>query len=86
MELFLYDVIINILIYITQKIEINQMNHNTKNEFLNNCNHEGEVIIKGARGTKVKVFFQGLHLTHDIFSLVYNLKFCILDAPFNTTF
>jgi hypothetical protein len=39
MELFLYDVIINILIYITQKFEISQMNHNTQNEFLNNCNH-----------------------------------------------
>jgi len=39
MELFLYDVIINILIYITQKFEISQMNHNIQNEFLNNCNH-----------------------------------------------
>jgi len=39
MELFLYDVIIDILIYITQKFEISQMNHNTQNEILNNCNH-----------------------------------------------
>jgi hypothetical protein len=32
-----------------------------------------ENMVKGARGTKVKVFFQGLHMTHVIFVLVYNL-------------
>jgi hypothetical protein len=62
------------------------MNYNTQNEFLNNCNHWAEIIIKGARGAKVKVFFQGLHMTCVIFALVYNLKFYILDAPFNTIF
>jgi hypothetical protein len=62
------------------------MNYNTQNEFLNNCNHCGEVIVKGAGVTKVKVFFQGLHMTCVIFALVYNLKFCVLDTPFNTTF
>jgi hypothetical protein len=59
------------------------MNYNTQNEFLNNCNQWGEVMVKGARGAKVKIFFQGLHMTHVIFALVYNLKFCILDASFN---
>jgi hypothetical protein len=49
----------------------------------------GEVMVKGAKGAKgakVKVLFQGLHMTRVIFVLVYNLKFCILDTPFNTTF
>jgi hypothetical protein len=59
------------------------MNYNTQNEFLNNCNHWGEVMVKGARGARVKIIFQGLHMTHVIFALVYNLKFCILDASFN---
>jgi len=36
-------------------------------------------MIEGARGVKVKVLFQGLHMTHVIFVLVYNLKFHILD-------
>jgi len=45
-----------------------------------------EITIKGARGAKIKVFFQGLHMTRAILTLVYNLKFCILDTPFNTTF
>ncbi len=37
-------------------------------------------MVKGAKGTKVKVLFQGLHVTHVIFMLVYNLKFCILNT------
>jgi len=45
----------------------------------------GENIIKGAKGAKVKVLFQGLHMTHVIPVLVYNLKFCILDTQSNTT-
>jgi len=46
----------------------------------------GEIMIKGAKGTKVKVLFQGLHMTCVIFVLVYNFKLYILDTPFNTTF
>jgi len=61
------------------------MNYNTQNEFLNNCNLWGEITIKGARGAKVKIFFQGLHMICVIFALVYNLQFCILDAQFNPT-
>jgi hypothetical protein len=34
----------------------------------------GEITVKGARGTKVKVFFQGLHMTCVIFALVYKLR------------
>jgi hypothetical protein len=39
----------------------------------------GENVVKGARSAKVKVLFQGLHITHIIFMLVYNLKFYILE-------
>jgi hypothetical protein len=39
-----------------------------------------EITIKGAKGAKVKVLFQGLHMTHVFFTFVYNLKFCILDT------
>jgi hypothetical protein len=38
------------------------------------------------KGAKVKVIFQGLHMTHVIFVLVYNFKLCISGTPFNTTF
>jgi hypothetical protein len=41
----------------------------------------GESIVKRAKHTKVKVFFQGLHTTHVIFVLVYNLVFSILGTP-----
>jgi hypothetical protein len=34
-----------------------------------------EIIVKGARGAKVKVFFQILHMTRVIFALVYTLNF-----------
>jgi hypothetical protein len=43
----------------------------------------GENTIKGSKGTKVKIIFQWLYMTHVIFVLVYNLKFCILDTQFN---
>jgi hypothetical protein len=46
----------------------------------------GEIMVKKARGAKVKVIFQGLHMTHVIFVLVYNLKFCISNTPFKITF
>jgi hypothetical protein len=43
----------------------------------------GENMIKEARGTKMKVFFQRLHIICVIFVLIYNLKICISD-PFST--
>jgi len=43
----------------------------------------GENMIKGARGIKAKVLFQGLQMTHVVSVLVYNFKFCILGTPFN---
>jgi hypothetical protein len=46
----------------------------------------GEITIKGVRGAKVKVFFQGLHMTLVIPTLVYNLKFYISDIPFSSSF
>jgi hypothetical protein len=45
-----------------------------------------EIMVNGAKGAKVKILFQGLHMTHVIPMLVYNLKFYILDTPFNTMF
>jgi hypothetical protein len=46
----------------------------------------GEIMIKTTKNAKVKILFQGLHMTRVIFVLVYNLKFCISNTPFNTTF
>jgi ABC-type uncharacterized transport system ATPase subunit len=43
-------------------------------------------MVKEAKGAKVKVLFQGLHMTRVIIQLVYNLKLCILDNPFSTAF
>jgi hypothetical protein len=43
-------------------------------------------MVKKARDAKVKVIFQGLHMTCVIYVLVYNLKFYILDTPFNIAF
>jgi hypothetical protein len=37
-------------------------------------------MVKGAKGAKVKVLFQGLHMTCVISILVYNSKFCISDT------
>ncbi len=33
----------------------------------------GETIVKGVRGAKAKNHFQGLHMTHVISMVVYNL-------------
>jgi hypothetical protein len=46
----------------------------------------GKITIKGAKGAKIKVFFQGLQMTHIIYVSVYNSKFCISNTPFNTAF
>jgi hypothetical protein len=46
----------------------------------------GEITVKRVRGAKVNVNFQGLQMTHVIFMLIYNLKFCILNIPFNIAF
>jgi hypothetical protein len=43
-------------------------------------------MVKGVKGAKVKVLFQGLHMTFDIFVLVYNFKISISNTPFNITF
>jgi hypothetical protein len=46
----------------------------------------GENTVKEARGTKVKVLFQGLHMTCVIYVLVYNFIICILTTVINTAF
>jgi hypothetical protein len=46
----------------------------------------GEIMVKGAKGAKLKVLFQGLHMTRVILALVYNLKFYISDTMFSITF
>jgi hypothetical protein len=43
-------------------------------------------MVKGAKGVKVKVIFQGLQMTRVVFVLVYNFKICISSTPFNTAF
>jgi hypothetical protein len=46
----------------------------------------GEITVKAAKGTKVKVLFQGLHMAHVICAMGYNLKFYLLDTPFIIAF
>jgi hypothetical protein len=38
--------------------------------------------VKGTMATKVKVLFQQLYMTCDIYVLVYNLIFCIIRTQF----
>ncbi len=46
-----------------------------------------ENMVKGVKGTKVKVLFQGLHMTCVIkFVLFYNFKMFISSTPFNIAF
>jgi hypothetical protein len=35
----------------------------------------GENIVKGAKGAKIKIHFQGLHMTHVILCWFINLNF-----------
>jgi hypothetical protein len=48
--------------------------------------HLGENMVDKAKGAKVKVLFQGLHMTHVVFVLVYNFKLYILGSTFNISF
>jgi hypothetical protein len=43
-------------------------------------------MVKKSRGVKVKILFQGLHMTHAIFVLVYNFIIYILNTFFSTIF
>jgi hypothetical protein len=43
-------------------------------------------MVKGARGAKVKVLFQGLHMICVVFVLVYIFKICILGTPLTLHF
>jgi hypothetical protein len=43
-------------------------------------------MVKGTKGAKVKVIFQGQHMTRVYFVLVYSLKICILSVIFSITF
>jgi hypothetical protein len=47
---------------------------------------KGENTFKKARGTKVKVFFQGLHMTCVVFMLVYSFKICISNTLLTLNF
>jgi hypothetical protein len=44
-----------------------------------------ENMVKTVRGTKVKVFFQGLQMTH-VFVLICNFEICILGTPLTLHF
>jgi hypothetical protein len=46
----------------------------------------GQNIVKGAKGTKVKVIFQILHMTCVMFVLVYNFEIFILGTPLTLHF
>jgi hypothetical protein len=44
----------------------------------------GEIMVKGTKGAKVKVLFQGLYMTHIIIELVYtSRKPSLLQLLFN---
>lgn len=43
----------------------------------------GENMVKGAKNAKVKVIFQGLHMTCVIIVVIYTLNFYIIDTQFN---
>jgi hypothetical protein len=43
-------------------------------------------MIKGTKGAKVKILFQGLHMTHVVFVLIYKFKSYISSTPFNIAF
>jgi hypothetical protein len=36
-------------------------------------------MVKRTNGTKVKILFQGLHMTSVVFMLVYSFESCILE-------
>jgi len=46
----------------------------------------GESMVKGAKGVKVKILFQGLHITCVIFVLVITLKFVFQIFPLTLHF
>jgi hypothetical protein len=52
-------------------------NRSSKGVFL--CVLWGEIMVKKAKGAKVKVIFQGLHMIHVIFALVYNFLIFITN-------
>jgi hypothetical protein len=41
---------------------------------------KGEITVKRAKDAKVKVIFQGPHMIWVMPTLVYNLKFCVLNT------
>jgi hypothetical protein len=75
-----------VYIYINIKIMWEKFNVNPTTWYWKNILFESENTIKRIRGAKVKVFYQGLHMTCVIFVLVYNFKFCISNTPFNIAF
>jgi hypothetical protein len=41
----------------------------------------GEMMVKRARGAMLQIIFQGLHMIHVIFILVYKLKILYFEYP-----
>jgi hypothetical protein len=65
--------------YLKIQILLNELHfdvNSLKNLFFE---HIGKNKVKRAKDAKIKVIFQGLHMTHFIYMLIYNLKFCILN-------
>jgi hypothetical protein len=52
----------------------------------NSKTYLGENMVKGARGSKVKVLFQGLHITHFIRVLVYSFVSWILNLTLHVRY
>jgi hypothetical protein len=43
-------------------------------------------MVKGAKGIKIKVLFQGLHVTHDIPTLICSFNFSIFHTQFTIVY
>jgi len=48
--------------------------------------YQGENTVKGANGTKVKVIFQGLYMTHVVLCWFITLKFVFRVPPLTPHF
>jgi hypothetical protein len=55
-------------------------------QLIQKVSHMGAIMVKRARGTKIKVLFQILLMTRVIFMLVYNLELCIWNTPLHFTY
>jgi hypothetical protein len=67
------------------KVYLKTYYHHERKYVLEIMIQKGENTIRGAKGAKVKVFFQGLHMTC-VFVLVYNFQIYIFSTSFKLHF